>query len=480
MDAVDEAPNGPRAQAVLAGLARGRALFNRADFWASHEAWESAWHAAPPGARECVQGLIQAGAAFHKYVVQDNPDGARRLLAWALDKLDRAPEGCLGLDLDPFRGHLREWSDHLRDAPVAAGSVVGFPRLDWSDTSMAGCITADAVTLYEVRAADQRAVLVAVEADGHVGWGECRMAWETYGLWSSLVEALAPALLTERVSVPSELGVLWSGVVANPCAAAGLEAALWDLWARRAGLPLAAALGIAARPVPLAGRVSGVEPAALRASAARRLADGYRHLILPARPNADRRVLPGLMADLGVQVSIDLGGAYRPSDFKALEALDGLGAVCLAQPVPPWDLAGAVTLSRWLGTPVSLGGWATEEAAAGALSLAAADALHVDPGVCGLTEAARIAGLAAGRRVPLWVAGTAATTVGAAADLALAAHAGVTWPSDLGQPEPVGDGISFAPDGAGMAQPGAAPGLGVAPTAEWLDRTTVRRAVLRA
>ncbi len=469
---------------VRSGVARGRALFNRADFWGSHEALEAAWRVAPAADRPALQGLIQAGAAFHKLVVQDNPDGARRLLAWALDKLAEVPDDRFGLALAPFRAQLCHWAEQLASAAAvpgtSGGSIVGLPWLEWTSSVVADAIHVDAIELVEVVARDRRALLVAVTAGGRTGWGECRLAWEVHGLWPTLTETLAAALLTEPVIAPSELPVVWAGLAANPCAAAGLEAALWDLWARRSDLPLCAALGIPARPVALAGRVVGVEPEPMRASLAACLAAGYRHVLLPARPNADRRVLPRLVADCPIPFAVDLGGAYRPADIKALQVLDGLGAAWLAQPVPAWNLADAITLARWLATPVSLGGWAVEEQARGALELGALDLLEVDPGVCGLTEARRIAELAAGRALPLSVAGTAATTVGAAADLALAAHPGVTLPSEIGPAEPVGDGMGIGPNNQGAASLPEGPGLGVVPSPAWLDRAAVRRAVFRA
>ncbi len=469
----------PRACEVEAGIARGRVRFNRGDFWGSHEDWEAAWHVAPPADRTILQGLIQAGAAFHKYVVHDNPAGARRLLTWATDKLDPAPDGHFGLALGSFRAHLHRWADRLAAATPAAGTLAGLPYLEWAPDAPAR-IQLDAVRLYEVYLGERRAVLVAAEAGGDVGWGECRLAWETHGLWSSLVHTLAPAVLTEPIAVPSELRVVWSGLATNPCAEAGLEAALWDLWARRRGVSLAAALGIAARPVVLAAQVRGGTPEALRASRDHLVAYGYRHLVYPARPNADRRVVPELAAGGPGGFAVDLGGAYRPSDFKALQALDGLGALWFGQPATPARLADAVTLARWLRTPVALGGWGTAPEAECAYDLDALDGLLVDPGICGLTEAAHIAAFAAGRGVPAAVVGTAETTVGAAADLALAAHAGITWPSAIAHAQPVGDGRAVRPGDDGCARPGDGPGLGVRPTDAWLASVATRHAVLRA
>lgn len=470
---------------VDAGIARGRMRFNRGDFWGSHEAWEAAWHVAPPAERPILQGLIQAAAAFHKHVVQDNPAGARRLLAWATDKLDPVPDGHFRLALAAFRAHLHQWAARLADPPPAAdGAIAGLPYLEWSPAAAARQIRLDAVRLYELNLGERRAVLVAAEADGRVGWGECRLAWETHGLWSSLVHTLAPAVLTEPIAVPSELRVVWSGLATNPCAEAGLEAALWDLWAQRRGVALAAALGIPARPVPLAAHVRGGTPEGLAASRDHLLAYGYRHLIIPARPNADRRVVPAVVAGSPAgaldSFAVDLGGAYRPSDFKTLQALDALGARWLGQPAPLARLADAVTLARWLATPVALGGWGTAPEVESAHALAALDAVLVDPGICGLTEAAEIAAFAAGRGVPAAVVSTAETAVGAAADLVLAAHAGITWPSAIAHVHAVGDGAAIRPGADGRAEPVDALGLGVRPTDAWLATVVTRHAVLQA
>lgn len=47
-------------------MARGVELFNRGEFWESHEAWEQIWlrHAEP--SRVFIQALIQLAAAYHQ------------------------------------------------------------------------------------------------------------------------------------------------------------------------------------------------------------------------------------------------------------------------------------------------------------------------------------------------------------------------------------------------------------------------------
>lgn len=44
-------------------LHAGATLFDAGAFWEAHEAWEMAWHRAPPEERDFFQGLIHAAAA---------------------------------------------------------------------------------------------------------------------------------------------------------------------------------------------------------------------------------------------------------------------------------------------------------------------------------------------------------------------------------------------------------------------------------
>jgi predicted metal-dependent hydrolase len=59
-------------------LKEGVDLFNRADFFEAHEAWESLWHETHGGARDFVRGLIQVTSAMHHLQV-GNLRGARIL-----------------------------------------------------------------------------------------------------------------------------------------------------------------------------------------------------------------------------------------------------------------------------------------------------------------------------------------------------------------------------------------------------------------
>ena len=137
---------------------------------------------------------------------------------------------------------------------------------------------------------DRVSVLVRVEdEDGAHGWGEVWCNFPSYGAEHRglvLHRTLAPLALGRAVDDPAALWrelamrthvlALQSGDAgAFSAALAGLDAALWDLKARRAGLPLARLLGGEVRDVPV--YASGLNPGDGPDTVERARAEGYRH-----------------------------------------------------------------------------------------------------------------------------------------------------------------------------------------------------------
>jgi hypothetical protein len=77
-------------------LTAGWQAFERDEFFAAHEHWESVWLEAAPPVRTWLQGLIQVAAARHK-LAQGQRAACRRLLAKALPKLAGIPEDLGGV-----------------------------------------------------------------------------------------------------------------------------------------------------------------------------------------------------------------------------------------------------------------------------------------------------------------------------------------------------------------------------------------------
>ncbi len=81
----------------VADRARGVALFNSAEFWKAHEAWERIWLQSTGDEKQFLQGLIQLAAAYH-HVTRGTYSGAVRLFDASLRKLEAFPEGYFGID----------------------------------------------------------------------------------------------------------------------------------------------------------------------------------------------------------------------------------------------------------------------------------------------------------------------------------------------------------------------------------------------
>jgi predicted metal-dependent hydrolase len=69
-------------------LERGRAAFNRGQYFQAHEIWEDAWRELDGLERILVQGLIQIAAGLH-HLQQDRPRPAAGLLRKGLDKVSQ-------------------------------------------------------------------------------------------------------------------------------------------------------------------------------------------------------------------------------------------------------------------------------------------------------------------------------------------------------------------------------------------------------
>lgn len=76
-------------------------LFNRGEWFKSHELIEDLWVGEQGETREFYQGIIQVGAALYHWK-RGNFNGAVSLLEKGLDRLRKAQPICLGIDAMAF------------------------------------------------------------------------------------------------------------------------------------------------------------------------------------------------------------------------------------------------------------------------------------------------------------------------------------------------------------------------------------------
>ena len=130
-DSHEDRPPPPERWAESAAYLHGIELFNRREFWESHEAWEEIWLKCDGIQAEYLQGLIQAAAALLKYQ-RNEPAPARRLYATAMGRLSLCPDKYMGLDVREFQRHLEACMRPVITGPFAPIDESKIPRLSVS------------------------------------------------------------------------------------------------------------------------------------------------------------------------------------------------------------------------------------------------------------------------------------------------------------------------------------------------------------
>ncbi len=263
---------------------------------------------------------------------------------------------------------------------------------------------------------ERKLVLIRVESDSCVGWGEA---------------APVPGHSVERIST------LWESLnrlitdrgLASPTAASGMLAAAFieatdDLAARLTRSPLWSRLGggneveaSAAIGVDREGRPDAHQLLTAAES-------GYRHVKLKITPLTRAHDVAAPIAEYpALSFAADANGTLGFAEKDLLAALDDLGLAYIEQPGPPADLGFHVRLRQQLATPIALDESAHSPAAIDTiLSRNAADIVNLKAGRFGTSAALRLAKriAAAGLRVRL--GGLLESGVGRAHSVALASH----------------------------------------------------------
>lgn len=271
------------------------------------------------------------------------------------------------------------------------------------------------------RPLDRVAILTAeiATADGHAGLGfSYSKRAGGPGLFAHARE-LAPDLLGEDASDTGRLWekLQWAGASVGRGglavqAIAAFDVALWDLKARRAGLPLAKLLGAYRDSVRCYNTSGGFLSSSLDEvldSAEAALARGVGGIKLKVgHPDArvDLERVKSARRRLGdaTPLMVDANQQWdRATAARLGRRLEEYGLVWIEEPLDAHDAAGHAALARALDTPVATGEMLTSVAEhARLLELGAADILQPDaPRVGGITPFLRVAALAEQHAVPI-------------------------------------------------------------------------------
>jgi O-succinylbenzoate synthase len=284
-------------------------------------------------------------------------------------------------------------------------------------------------------------LLVSASADGVTGHAECVADADPFYLPETnttalhlLRDFLVPMAFALEISHPRELGPALARVRGHEMAKASLEMAVFELWARREGVPLWRVLGGRGGEIE-AGVSVGLQEdeAALLDRVEAEVAAGYRRVKVKIKPGRDVALVEALRSRFPrLPLMVDANSAYTLRDADRLEELDRFSLTMIEQPLGWDDIVDHAQLQKRLATPVCLDeSIHSEEDARRALDLGACRVVNVKVGrVGGFSSATAVHDTCRAHAAPVWCGGMLESGIGRLANVHLQTLPGFTLPGD--------------------------------------------------
>ncbi|HWR53139.1 MAG TPA: o-succinylbenzoate synthase [Bryobacteraceae bacterium] len=293
------------------------------------------------------------------------------------------------------------------------------------------------------RTTERQIILVEAACDGFSGWGEVTAGenpfyneeW-TESAWLILRDYAAPRVLGRELASAREAAPLFAHIRGHRMATGGLEAALWDLEARIAGVPLWRVIGGGARREIACGVSIGIQNSVpeLLKKIETEVAAGYQRIKVKIKPGWDMDVLGAIRrAFPSIKLMADANSAYTLADIDHLRKLDDFYLMMVEQPLAHDDIIDHAELQAKLQTPVCLDECIrTAHHAEQAIGMRACKIINIKLGrVGGFTEAKKVHDVARAAGVPVWCGGMLESGIGRAHNIALSTLPGFILPGDV-------------------------------------------------
>ncbi len=294
------------------------------------------------------------------------------------------------------------------------------------------------------RTTRRRILIVRVfDKDGASGYGECVAGENPFfnhetidTAWLITAKYVAPLLAAARVESASQVCQALSVIRENRMAKAGVEAAIWDLEAKKAQAPLWQHIE-GTRDEITCGVSIGLQSSteALLDKVSREVESGYQRIKIKIKPGKDVQLVEAIRKQFpAITLSVDANAAYQiNTDTPLFKRLDEYNLLMIEQPLAPGDLLDHAKLQRELRTPICL-----DESivcltnARHAHELGACRIINIKLGrVGGYSEAKAIQSFAQEHDMPVWCGGMLEAGIGRAHNIALSTLPGFTLPGDV-------------------------------------------------
>ncbi len=252
-------------------------------------------------------------------------------------------------------------------------------------------------------------------------------------------------------------------------AKASIEEALFDLKAKKEGIPLYKLYGAKKRKVP-SGISIGIKPTIdeLFKRIEYALEKGYKRIKLKIEPQKDYEILKQVRENYpDIPLMVDANSSYIPErDFELIKSFDEFSLIMIEQPYYEDDLYHHSVLRKALKTPLCLDESITSlrKANEGFL-IGAFDIINVKTGrVGGPIEVIMINEFSKKYKIPLWMGGMLESGVGRLHNLHLAVLSEFSYPSDISESSRYWDKDIVEPEvemvEKGYLEPSDTPGIG--------------------
>lgn len=292
------------------------------------------------------------------------------------------------------------------------------------------------------RTTERRILLVEVEEDGAVGWGEVTCGERPFyneewvdAAWLILRDFVAPRILDIDIASAADVAGRSSHIRGHHMARGGLETAAWDLEARKLGLPLWQHIGGSRTEIDC-GVSIGIQDSVeeLLELIEREVRAGYQRIKMKIKPGWDVEVVRQVRtAFRTIRLMADANSAYTLSDAAHLRRLDEFDLMMIEQPLSHDDIIDHAQLQARLDTPICLDECIrTARHAEQAIEMSAGRIINIKLGrVGGFSEALLVHNVARAHGIPVWCGGMLESGIGRAHNIALSTLDNFTLPGDV-------------------------------------------------
>ncbi|KEK23018.1 o-succinylbenzoate synthase [Bacillus gaemokensis] len=284
-------------------------------------------------------------------------------------------------------------------------------------------------------------VIELEDTDGYIGFGEVVAFSEPWYTEETVTTALhmlkdflLPDLLKVEITHPNEIPNLFQHIKRNRMAKAGIEGAVWDLYAKRQNQSLATLLGGTQLEIEV-GVVIGLDTIPNMLKRIEKYAEeGYQRFKVKIKPELDYELLKEIRKVFSkIPLMVDANSAYTLADTEQLKRLDEFQLMMIEQPLADNDFLDHAELQKRIETPICLDeSIHCLEDARVAITLGSCRIVNIKPGrVGGLTESIQIHDYCQRHDIPVWCGGMVEMGISRAQNIALASLPNFTIPGDI-------------------------------------------------